>query len=317
MNLSPAPMKSFRPMLVGLLLGVAALVAIAASVKISDLPLSSTPSTNTFLEIADMDAVTKSSKYLLTNLQTHLTSAAVQGILGQVYQATNANLTALAGNPNIYQATNAALTALAANPNLYQATNSTLTQYSTIPTNTFANKALDTAYRTLWISAGAMVPSSTNGASPGTWRVTGSDDYVKDVLDFNDTTSQSSEFTISLPPTWNNGTVLAKLYWVSTTATSGTNVWSVAGGAASAGDAFGAILGTAVTATNAVQNATNKVNVVTTGAITVGGTPAADDLIFFKVSRLPGDAYDTTAGDARLLGVKLQYLDALYGGSSW
>ena len=41
----------------------------------------------------------------------------------------------------LYQATNAALTALAANPNLYQATNGTLTEWATIPTNTFPNIA--------------------------------------------------------------------------------------------------------------------------------------------------------------------------------
>lgn len=43
------------------------------------------------------------------------------------FQATNAALTALAGNANLYQATNAALTALAENANLYQATNANLT----------------------------------------------------------------------------------------------------------------------------------------------------------------------------------------------
>lgn len=49
----------------------------AAQVKISDLPLSTAPSTNTFLEIADMNAVTKSSKYLLTNLVTVPTQIAL------------------------------------------------------------------------------------------------------------------------------------------------------------------------------------------------------------------------------------------------
>lgn len=45
------------------ILGAAVVVVIAATVKISDLPLSTSPSTNTFIEIADMNAVTKSAKF--------------------------------------------------------------------------------------------------------------------------------------------------------------------------------------------------------------------------------------------------------------
>lgn len=61
-----------------------------------------------------------------TNLQ-EAASSDLQSNLGNVYQSTNAALTALAGNPALYQATNAALTALSSNPNLYQSTNAALT----------------------------------------------------------------------------------------------------------------------------------------------------------------------------------------------
>jgi hypothetical protein len=40
----------------------------AANVAISGLPAITSPSTNTFIEVSDMDAATKSRKYLLTNL---------------------------------------------------------------------------------------------------------------------------------------------------------------------------------------------------------------------------------------------------------
>lgn len=51
-------------------------VAMGATVKISDLPLSTSPSTNSFIEVSDLNAGTKSVKYLLTNLVTEATLTA-------------------------------------------------------------------------------------------------------------------------------------------------------------------------------------------------------------------------------------------------
>lgn len=56
----------------------------AADVAISGLTAITSPSTNTWLEVSDMNASPKSRKYLLTNLVT---------VVGGGYQATNANLT--------------------------------------------------------------------------------------------------------------------------------------------------------------------------------------------------------------------------------
>ena len=54
-----------------------------------------------------------------------------------------------------------------------------------------------------------------------------------------------------------------------------------------------------------------------TAAITVGGTPALHDLLLFKVSRLPADDGDTLVGDARLLGVLIQYTESSTEPSAW
>ena len=40
-------------------------------------------------------------------------------------------------------------------------------------------------------------------------------------------------------------------------------------------------------------------------ALTIAGTPAANDLCWFRVSRDVSDAADTHAEDARLIGIKL------------
>ena len=41
------------------------------------------------------------------------------------------------------------------------------------------------------------------------------------------------------------------------------------------------------------------------GAVTIAGTPADDDMCFFRVFRDVSDANDTAAEDAILMGVKL------------
>jgi len=44
-----------------------------------------------------------------------------------------------------------------------------------------------------------------------------------------------------------------------------------------------------------------------TAAITWAGTPAAGELIILTVARKPGEAGDTLAVDAKLIGIQLTY----------
>lgn len=157
----------------------------------------------------------------------------------------------------------------------------------------------------LWIDSGAMVPTSTNGAVPATSKVLGTDDMTSDVLDFDDTTSQSAFFKFNYPTNYAVGSLVARFVYRQTSATTGTNVMSIALGSAGNGDTIGSVLGTAVTVTNVVASATNTISVVTSGAITIGNSPAAGDIIVGRVSRLPADAYDNATGNLRLLGVSL------------
>lgn len=167
--------------------------------------------------------------------------------------------------------------------------------------------------REIWVGAGAMTPSAVNGAATATYSPAGADGASIDVFDFDDTTSESVQFTIAMPSTWNFGTVKFKVYWTTTSGT-GTVIWSVAGGAASDDDALGAILGTAVTVTDTRLADADLHISPATAAVTVGGTPALDDLTLFKVLR---DISDTKTGDARLIGVKLQYTESATEPTAW
>jgi len=171
-------------------------------------------------------------------------------------------------------------------------------------------------YRTVWIDAGAMVSSSTNGMATGSYTPSGSDNMTADAYDADDTTSESVQFKWAMPDEWDRGTVKVKFYMVSTNS-SGAAVFNLAGGAASHDDAFGAILGTAQQSTNTVTAANDLSVSAATAAITMAGTPALGDLLILKLSRLPGDDGDTLGGDARLLGLQLQYTESTTEPSAW
>jgi GTPase involved in cell partitioning and DNA repair len=137
-----------------------------------------------------------------------------------------------------------------------------------------------------------------------------------DVYDFDDTTSEKVQTTVAMPDEWNRSTVKAKVYWTTASGTGGVT-WGVTMGAASDDDALGAIPGTEVTVDD-TRLADNDLHVTAaTGAITVGGSPALGDLVLLQVARKPAAANDTKTGDARFLGVMIQYLEGSTEGSSW
>jgi hypothetical protein len=171
-------------------------------------------------------------------------------------------------------------------------------------------------YRELWIPAGALTPATTNGAALGTNTV-GSDGLTLDTLDFDDTTAEYGWFTWSPPDVWDHGTVKAKFVWTTTSGTGGV-VWGLAGGAvADDGTLNGAVLGTAQTIAD-TRLADHDLHLTSaTAAITVGGTPTLSKPVFWRVHRLPTDGSDTKTGDARLIGIKIQYLETGTEASAW
>jgi hypothetical protein len=166
--------------------------------------------------------------------------------------------------------------------------------------------------RELWIPAGAMTPRTTNGAAVATVETT-TNDITYDSLDFDQTTSEGACFQISLPQAWNVGPVKAKFYWTAA-AGSGTVTWSLRGGSLADDDALDTAYGTAQAVTDTLI-ATDDLHVTAaTSAITIAGTPGVDDWLYFEVSR---DIADTLSGDARLLGIKLQYTETSTEPTAW
>ncbi len=66
--------------------------------------------------------------------------------------------------------------------------------------------------------------------------------------------------------------------------------------------------GTAIVVDDACQGAAEELYVTAeSGAVTIAGTPADNDLTYFRIFRDVSDGNDDMAEDARLIGIKLFY----------
>lgn len=168
--------------------------------------------------------------------------------------------------------------------------------------------------REIWIDAAAMVPRTSNGPATATVELSTNKQNF-DSLDFDASAAEYAQFKLSVPEQWGAGTVKAKFYWTAASG-SGSVVWAVQGVACSDDDPMDASWGTAVTVTDTLLSA-NDCHIATTGAITIGGSPAVADLIYVQVYRDATNGSDTLAVDARLLGIKLQYVESSTEASAW
>ena len=157
----------------------------------------------------------------------------------------------------------------------------------------------------MWIPALAMNPTVSNGCAghASVETTSGRPDMI--VLDFDKDSDEFAQFSIAFPKSWDEGTITYQVYWAGIAATTGV-AWSLAGVAVSNNETIDVAFGTAVVIQDDAQGAVEEVCVTAeSGAVTIAGTPAADDLCFFAISRDVSDSNDDMAGDARLLGIKI------------
>lgn len=160
--------------------------------------------------------------------------------------------------------------------------------------------------RGIYVPASSMYPSTTAGCAPLAQYETGTNDVNMKVLDFDQTTEEAAEFNLPAPDYWDLSTVTVIFYW---TAASGTGdvIWALKGLSLSNDDALDTAFGTAQTVTDTLIAANDLHITSATSAITIGGTPAKSDNLYFKVYRdadAGGDTFDT---DARLIGIKIKF----------
>ena len=159
----------------------------------------------------------------------------------------------------------------------------------------------------IWVPAASMYPNTTAGCSALTQVELGNGPELK-CLDFDDGSEEYAQFTIAFPKSWNGGTVTFKAYWCSTATDTDGVSWGLRACGMNDNETTNLAFGTAAVVDDANQGAANELLITAeSGAVTIAGTPADEDLTFFEIYRATADSNDTAAEDARLLGIKLYY----------
>ncbi len=171
-----------------------------------------------------------------------------------------------------------------------------------------ATRALLRGKHTIWIPAAAMRPTVSNGCALLTYVETTADRPDMQVLDFDNAADEHAQFQVAFPKSWNLGTITFQVFWTSTAADTDGVSWGLEGMAVTDNTTIDAVYGTAVVVDDANQSAAEELLVSDeSGAVTIDGTPADDDLCFFRIFRDVSDGNDVASEDARLIGVKLFY----------
>ena len=159
---------------------------------------------------------------------------------------------------------------------------------------------------TIWIPATAMTPTVSNGCATLTSVETTAGRPDMNVLDFDTTADEHAQFSVAMPKGWNLGTVTFQAWWTNASAVTTGVAWGLQGVAVSDNDTIDVAYGTAIVVTDDSLNAAEDCMVTAeSAAVTIAGTPADDDICFFRVFRDVSDANDDLAEDARLIGIKL------------
>ena len=157
---------------------------------------------------------------------------------------------------------------------------------------------------TIWVPSNAMTPTTSNGAARATVETTSGRPDME-VLDFDKDSDEFAQFAIAFPKSWNLGTVTFQCYWSGLAATTGVAI-SLQGVAMNDNETIDVAYGTAVVVTDDAQSAVEELLVTAeSGAVTIAGTAADNDLCYFRVGRDVSDGNDDMAGDMRLHGIKI------------
>jgi hypothetical protein len=167
------------------------------------------------------------------------------------------------------------------------------------PATLHAN-AIKQGVHEIWVDASAMKAAASNGASIQAY-ATGE----MMVAAFDASTDESVYFKIGMPKGWNNGTVSFIPYWTNAAGlTTETVSFNLEGRAMGNDDVINTTFGTPQESED-TWLAQNDLHIgPESAAITIGNTPAENDLVSFRLYRDVSE--DNLTGDALLLGIKLR-----------
>ena len=160
---------------------------------------------------------------------------------------------------------------------------------------------------TIWVPSGAMYGAETNGADAQQVETTATRPDMK-VLDFDASTAEYAQFSVSMPKSWNEGTLTYQVYWTPASTNTGNCIFGLQAVACADNDTIDVAYGTQIEVTDAGIGTVEDQQITSeSSAMTVAGSPAAGELTYFQLLRDAADGSDTFSADARVLGVKIFY----------
>jgi len=158
---------------------------------------------------------------------------------------------------------------------------------------------------TIWVPASAMYATTTAGADAQQIETTAGRPDIK-VFDFDPSSDEFTQFAIAFPKSWNEGTVTFQYFWTPSTTNTGNCALELQAVACGEGDTIDVAFGTSAQVLDAGGGTVEDQQVsAESGAITIAGSPAADQLCYFQVKRNADVGPDTFTGDCRLIGIKI------------
>lgn len=156
------------------------------------------------------------------------------------------------------------------------------------------------------IMAVAITPRQSSGCAALAYLSGASGQPDVPYLAFDSSSTEYAEFAIAMPESWDEGTVTFQPIWTHPATTTNFGVcWKLQGVAFGNDDALAANFGTAQSSVDTGGTTSDHYVGPASSAITIAGTPAAGDTVFFRVARVHDDAGDTMAVDAYLIGIRL------------
>jgi hypothetical protein len=155
-----------------------------------------------------------------------------------------------------------------------------------------------------------MWPSATAGCATNTKSESATNDINFYTLDFDTTTQEHCEGTIAMPSDYDGGTVTATFYWTATGTSTNNVQWACQAVSWTDAQDIDAIdFGTVQVISDAHTSTALQVQKTSaTPAITIANSPAAGDLVQFRIYRDVGN--DNLAVDALLIGAMIAYTRA-------
>jgi len=154
----------------------------------------------------------------------------------------------------------------------------------------------------VFVPASAMLTRATNGAASASQEFATNDTNYT-TLAFDAATGEGAQFLFLLPVGWS--TFKVKFYWTAASG-SGDVIWAASAQGVNNDDPLDAVFGTERTITDTLIVADDMHVTSSTLAITPANPPAAGNPMLVQVVRKAGEAGDTLAVDAKLIGVLIE-----------